>query len=434
MTIKFYEKLSSNLNDLLTNGNEYNIIIEVGKAPNNQVFKAHSVILSSRCPYFKDKLNSIICNNGNRKKINVDISIRVFDLIIKYIYTGAISLGKVNVSVLFDLLIASNIFGLQELVDYVQQILIENNSLWIKNNLYRICQTIFSNDNIETLQPFCANIITQHSNIIFDHDEFISLPENILIFILKLDNLQIDEGIIWDSIIKWGFARNHFLPLDPKKWSDDDFLTMKSTLKNCLPLIRYFHISGEDIFEKVSPYQKMLEPNLWINIMMKFIPSGESISSSRIFSISTPTIPIKPEDNNANEIDVSMMKKHAKDCLKLKRYDAIKDLTRSLAIDPNNAWALSTRGESYRMLGKYNQGLVDLNRALDIKPNMASTLGSRGAIYRTMKKDDKALEDLNKSLQLDPTNEFALNIRKKLVSDKKRSNLFFNKKSSEIQS
>ncbi|KAF0527304.1 kelch-like protein 17 [Gigaspora margarita] len=116
MTNKFYEKLSSNLNYLLTNGNEYNIIIEV---------------------------------------------------------------GKVNVSVLFDLLIASNLFGLQELVDYVQQILIENNSLWKQNNLYRIYQTIFCIDNIETLQPFCANIITQHSNIIFDHDEFISLPENI---------------------------------------------------------------------------------------------------------------------------------------------------------------------------------------------------------------------------------------------------------------
>ncbi|KAF0519617.1 serine-enriched protein [Gigaspora margarita] len=386
MTTKFLEKLSNNLNELFTNGNEYNVLIEVGKAPNNQVYKAHSNILSSRCPYFKDKL---IYDNGNMKKIKVDISVsvRVFDLIIKYIYTGVIALNKVNASVLFDLLISSNTFGLEELVDHIQSLLIYNNALWIQNNFYRICQSIIDNDNFKTLQQFCVNVIAQNPKIIFDHDEFISLPENILIFILNLDNLQIDEGIIWDSIIRWGIAQNPSLLLDPKKWSDNDFLTMKSTLKNCLPLIRYFHISGEDIFEKVSPYQQILDPNLWANIIMKFMPSGEIISSSssNVFPLSSPTTPITPNYDVTKEVDISTLKRYAKDCLKLKRYDeALSNLNKIVFTEPTNPIALYDRGVAYLMMNGFNKALKDFTKAIELKPDYALAFMNRGETYRVI--------------------------------------------------
>ncbi|RHZ87179.1 hypothetical protein Glove_40g86 [Diversispora epigaea] len=83
-----------------------------------------------------------------------------------------------------------------------------------------------------------------HPNLIFGSEDFVSLPESALVSILKRDNLKVDESNIWDYIIKWGIAQIPDLPIELKKWSDDNFLTLKITLQQCLPHIRYFHISN----------------------------------------------------------------------------------------------------------------------------------------------------------------------------------------------
>ncbi|RIB16243.1 hypothetical protein C2G38_2190515 [Gigaspora rosea] len=178
MSAKFFEKLSSNLNQLLKDSDEYNVIIEVGQAPNIHAFKVHSIILNSRCSYFKDKLSTITCNDINVKIIKqANISTEVFEIIIKYIYGGTISLENINESVIFELLIATNEFGLEELIKHIQLFLLENNSSWLRLNFSRVCRTSLKDDNLKNLQQFCANIIAKHPSIIFDSDEFLTLPE-----------------------------------------------------------------------------------------------------------------------------------------------------------------------------------------------------------------------------------------------------------------
>ncbi|RHZ84884.1 hypothetical protein Glove_74g196 [Diversispora epigaea] len=49
-----------------------------------------------------------------------NISIRIFNIIIKYIYGGIISLEKLENSVIFDLLIISNELNLDELGEHLQ--------------------------------------------------------------------------------------------------------------------------------------------------------------------------------------------------------------------------------------------------------------------------------------------------------------------------
>ncbi|CAJ0765198.1 22088_t:CDS:1, partial [Entrophospora sp. SA101] len=36
------------------------------------------------------------------------------------------------------------------------------------------------------------------------------------------------------------------------------FHLAKETLQNCLPLIRYFHLSSDQFFDKVFPHEKLL--------------------------------------------------------------------------------------------------------------------------------------------------------------------------------
>ncbi|RIB06338.1 hypothetical protein C2G38_2217369 [Gigaspora rosea] len=109
-----------------------------------------------------------------------------------------------------------------------------------------------------------------------------------------------NEGKIWDYTIKWGIAQNPSLPPNSNQWSDEHFLALKSSLQNCLPLIRYFQISGEDVVEKVQPYQKILDPTLWTDIMLKFMAPNKTITSCVLpprINLST-TLPSRDVANN----------------------------------------------------------------------------------------------------------------------------------------
>ena len=102
-----------------------------------------------------------------------------------------------------------------------------------------------------------------------------------------------DEGKIWDHVIRWGIAQSTDLPTDTKSWSHENFLTLKNILRNCLPLIRYFQISNNDIFDKVRPYKNILEENLWDDILQKLIVPDRQILSTILppRKILTPTLP-----------------------------------------------------------------------------------------------------------------------------------------------
>ncbi|RIB22477.1 hypothetical protein C2G38_2033554 [Gigaspora rosea] len=88
-----------------------------------------------------------------------------------------------------------------------------------------------------------------------------------------------EEGKIWNYVIKWGIAQNQGLPSDPEEWTLENFQALKTTLQNWLPLIRYFQISGNDIVDNVQSYQPIIEKNLWKDIMERIVDPNRPISS-----------------------------------------------------------------------------------------------------------------------------------------------------------
>ncbi|RHZ78240.1 hypothetical protein Glove_166g101 [Diversispora epigaea] len=59
----------------------------------------------------------------------------------------------------------------------------------------------------------------------------------------------------------------------------ENFLTLKTTLQHCLPYIRYFHISGDDILDKVEPYKKILDKQLWKDLKQHLISPNRTVKS-----------------------------------------------------------------------------------------------------------------------------------------------------------
>ncbi|RIB28433.1 hypothetical protein C2G38_2059392, partial [Gigaspora rosea] len=54
---------------------------------------------------------------------------------------------------------------------------------------------------------------------------------------------------------------------------------MKITLQNCLPFIRYFQISSENVIDHLQPYRRILEDNLWDDIMKRLLFPNKPISA-----------------------------------------------------------------------------------------------------------------------------------------------------------
>ncbi|RHZ58577.1 hypothetical protein Glove_372g36 [Diversispora epigaea] len=87
------------------------------------------------------------------------------------------------------------------------------------------------------------------------------------------------ESEIWDYLIKWGTAQNPTLPKKLEEWSDENFTTLKAILQRCLLLIRYFHISNSDVMDKIKPYKKILDEQLWDDLMQHFILPDRPVKS-----------------------------------------------------------------------------------------------------------------------------------------------------------
>ncbi|GES84720.1 BTB/POZ protein [Rhizophagus clarus] len=126
----FFPKLSQNLLEILTNDNEYyDTIIEVGNDP----YKNDEILTHIKLP---------------------NISPEIFQIILRYIYGGRISLKEYDTLDIINILVATNELSLQELITHLQSYLIKNEKHWMEQNFNLIYQISFENDSFSKLQNF----------------------------------------------------------------------------------------------------------------------------------------------------------------------------------------------------------------------------------------------------------------------------------------
>ncbi|RHZ85552.1 hypothetical protein Glove_64g42 [Diversispora epigaea] len=308
MSFKFFDKLSQDFSELLNDKKEYNVVIEVDKEENMKSFTAHSVVLRYRSSYFDKELENAIANENYIKTIiKPNISVQIFEIILKYIYSGIVNIEDMDTKTIYELMVNANELEITELSRKLESYLIESKASWL-THFSLAYHSIFDSNEFKDLKNFYNDIIAKYPNLIFESEGFTSLKESALISILKRDDLKVEEIKIWDYVIKWGIAQNPILPADSKEWSKENFKALKITLGQCLPLIRYFHIPGEIILEKVKPYKKILEKQLWDDIIQHSISPNKSVNSlilpARIISnpelpsrtISTPEFPSRANE------------------------------------------------------------------------------------------------------------------------------------------
>jgi len=292
MCTDFLPNLSKDLSLLLSDDSDYNMIINVGEQPNIKQFKVHSIILRVRSPYFRVALSSEWAKVENNYIIfnKPNISPKVFEVILKYIYTGTIMLDEnisTNTLTILEVMMAADELCLQEVIDYAQDYLLLYKPGWIQRNFattYKIA--VKHSNSFNKLLEYCNEIMINDPELVFSSDDFNILEENALISLLKRDDLLIDEVTLWDYLIKWGITGTG-LSENLLEWTSKDYEILSEKVEKCLHSIRFLQISSGDFYKKVKPFASILPTEFYEDILQYHLvpehqPSENLIQPKRV--------------------------------------------------------------------------------------------------------------------------------------------------------
>jgi hypothetical protein len=173
-----------------------------------------------------------------------------------------------------NLLLTSNELGLHKLTQHVANFLNQHQGNFLRKKPVEIIDMAFSNDLFINLREFCLETICAEPNILLGTDQFKLLSEEVLMLLLKREDLYIQEVTIWDNILAWGLGRNPTIDDDVNKWTKDDVTLMSNTIGKFMPLIQFHDISAEDFFNRVLPYEELLPRDLKQDILRAHMLPG----------------------------------------------------------------------------------------------------------------------------------------------------------------
>ncbi|CAB4441197.1 unnamed protein product [Rhizophagus irregularis] len=262
---RFCDKLCQDFATFYEQKKFCDVTIEVGLYPNNQKFEAHASILYARSTFFRK-----ILDKGILHVIEVSgISSKTFEVLLKYIYSGYISLDN-EPSEIFDLLLAAIKLDFEEVISYLESQLIKQHHKWLHENFELVHRT---SQQHGILVDFCTDVIMNMLEK-FLSDDFCEIKEEVLVELLKSHKLKLDEFEIWNRVLKWGLAKHPSLNPDPKVWSPKEVEAFSTTLKDILPLIRFFQFSSDQFTNSVRPYRKILSEDLYEELISYYMIPG----------------------------------------------------------------------------------------------------------------------------------------------------------------
>ncbi len=80
------------------------------------------------------------------------------------------------------------------------------------------------------------------------------------------------------------------------------------------------------------------------------------------------------------------------------------EMVHSSAADPDDVYALISRGAAFLESGDHDRAEQDLDEAIRIEPTVAEAHRNRGAVHLKRRDYGRAVEDLDTAIRLDPSN------------------------------
>ncbi|KAG9297469.1 hypothetical protein G9A89_020871 [Geosiphon pyriformis] len=270
---EFVESLAN----ILKTSDESNIIIRAGEPPNTKEFKAHTLILRNRSLYFRAALSQEWVKKEGElvvfKKPN--ISPCVFEIILRYMYTGIVDLDQHNGADIFHLLLASDELEIPELITYAQEHLIAKKT-WISENIVTVYQAVNLHETFNLLKSQIDSLWKEDGHLFFESVDFTLLDEGSLLKLLNRQDLGLHEIEIWNFLIEWGTTNANIEEQDTTKWTESDFEALQNCIGKFFPLIRFYDILPKEYTDYVAPFQHILTKEIRTKLLSYFTEGGQS--------------------------------------------------------------------------------------------------------------------------------------------------------------
>ncbi|XP_055617391.1 BTB/POZ domain-containing protein 9 [Toxorhynchites rutilus septentrionalis] len=167
-------------------------IVEDEKLP------AHRVILAARSEYFRALLYGGL-SETNQNEIHLKIPLKAFKALLKYIYSGNMSLAQMKEENILDTLGLANQYGFTDLEyaisDYLRQVLSLNNVCAILD-----AAKLF---NLEGLINVCHSFLDRNAGEILQHETFKNLSQDSICSLLTRNSFFAPEVQIFQAVYDW---------------------------------------------------------------------------------------------------------------------------------------------------------------------------------------------------------------------------------------
>lgn len=166
---------------------------------NNVKFHGHRVILAARSEYFRALLYGGMKESQQNEIELKGTPLSAFKILLKYIYTGYMTLANLKEEVILDILGLAHLYGFQELEtaisDYLKAVLTIRNVCIIYDmaNLFQLM----------SLAGVCCSYIDKHASEIMQHESFLSLSASALKEMISRHSFCAKEVDIFMAVCQW---------------------------------------------------------------------------------------------------------------------------------------------------------------------------------------------------------------------------------------
>jgi len=219
------------LNDLFS---DVTLLVE------GQALKAHRAILAAKSDYFRTLLTSGMKESHSKEVELKETPIKGFRLLLRYIYTGHMSLMEQELQVVLDIL------GLAQKYCFTVLETSVTNHLCSILDVERVCQ-IFQYASMYDIKPLvesCYEFIDDHGEEVLEHPSFLKLPQNLVTDIFSRDSLGVPEVKIFKAAQKW---------LEGNKKDNEDKTTSSDIATQVMSKVRLELIPVNDLLSVIRP-------------------------------------------------------------------------------------------------------------------------------------------------------------------------------------
>ncbi|CAB4440885.1 unnamed protein product [Rhizophagus irregularis] len=201
MSIILSNLLLDGYTKILKTGEFFDVEILVGEKANTKIFRLHSLVLKVCSPYFRSAFsnNWVKVENNIIKFQKPNISVKVFEILINYIYSGKLELANNDIKTNIALLIAADELCLNEVCLHIEKYLI--------------------NDKV-----FCKEACQKDPTLVLRAGDFATIGQEYLIEFLTKNGDTLRQIEVWDKLMEWTIAKsNSKLPSDVTKWTNNNY-------------------------------------------------------------------------------------------------------------------------------------------------------------------------------------------------------------------